>query len=56
MPEAPEYTYDESALISRLSTALYKRPRQVICIVGSPLTSPRGTNSLGVPGSQGLSK
>jgi tetratricopeptide (TPR) repeat protein len=54
MSELQEYIFDEAALISRLSTALNRRPQQVICIIGSPLTSPLEHGAPGVPGVEGI--
>lgn len=54
MPEVPDFQYEESDLISRLSTALYRRPQKVICIVGSPLAAPLQAGDPGVPGVSGI--
>src|SRR5580700_8938062 len=54
MSESIDFLFDESALISRLSTALYRRRQNVICIVGSPLSAPLKAGSPGVPGVEGV--
>lgn len=54
MSESIDLLFDESALISRLSTALYRRRQNVICVVGSPLSAPIQVGSPGVPGVSGI--
>jgi len=54
MSELREFAFDQSALVSRLSTALKRRPQQVICIVGSPLSAPIESAGPGVPGVSGI--
>jgi hypothetical protein len=54
MPQIEECIFDEPALISRLSAGLQKRRREVICIIGSPLTSPATVGAPGVPGVAGI--
>src|SRR5271163_2805999 len=53
MAKTPEF-HDESALLDRLSTALIRRPQEVIFLVGAPLSSPTGPGTPGVPGVAGV--
>lgn len=46
--------YDQSALLARLTSALKKRPREVIFLVGSPLSAPASAGLLGVPNVSGM--
>jgi tetratricopeptide (TPR) repeat protein len=53
MAITPEF-HDESALLDRLSTALIRRPQEVIFLVGAPLSSPIEPGKPGVPGVAGV--
>ncbi|WP_158789042.1 SIR2 family protein [Granulicella sp. L46] len=46
--------FDEKNLVSRLTRGLVKRPREVVLLVGSPLSVPVSLDSPGVPGVQGM--
>lgn len=54
MQNIQDSTFDEAALISRLTTALQRRPQQVICIVGSPFSAPPSAGGPGVPSVDGV--
>ena len=46
--------FDHSALLPRLSSALKKRPREVIFLIGSPVSAPVATGAPGVPSVDGM--
>jgi tetratricopeptide (TPR) repeat protein len=46
--------YDEQALLERLSTSLRKRTREVVFLVGAPLSAPLNIGQAGVPDSEGM--
>lgn len=46
--------YDEPALLERLSGALKRRAKEVIFLVGSPLSAPNEPGKPGVPGVEGV--
>jgi hypothetical protein len=53
MDDSPAF-YDEEALLQRLSTGIAKRPREVVFLVGAPLSEPIIPGALGVPGTRGI--
>jgi hypothetical protein len=50
----PFHFYDEAALLERLSKGLKKRSREVIFLVGTPLSAPIKPGDPGVPDVDGV--
>ena len=56
MTDLPEnqFFHDQDALLERLSRSLKKREREVVFLVGAPLSAPLGKGLPGVPGVDGV--
>ena len=46
--------HTQEALLDRLSTAIQRRPQEIVFLVGAPLSEPTSSDSPGVPGVRGM--